>query len=155
MLKKMLTPIVMGIAFMGSAATVNADELDGILAIVTPAGGGDSIFIEIPKDCEECADNIADMKELVAQLGEHCGDLEAELEDLRNDCKGIKLPPSGTWAEKCDYVSKGMYLPLLKERQDCRDEHGDLIKVQRKVKGYCYGAPLYCGNIEGFPEIYW
>ena len=149
MLKQMLTPIIMGVAFIGMAATVNASELpDGVLAEV-----GDGIFIQVPTDCEECAGNIWDMKELVTQLGEHCADLEHELQEMRHDCKGHTggLP----FSLGCDAYSKGMYLPLLAARQDCRDDSGDLVKVRNKVEHYCYGAPLYCGKISGFPEIYW
>jgi hypothetical protein len=154
MLTKMLAPVVMGIAFIGTASTVNADDLDGILAVITPAGGGDSVFIEIPTDCDQCKDNVDDMKELVQQLQEHCADLEGELEDMRDDCKGLinGSTPGATWRDKCDNVSGGIYSALLTERQDCRDESADLVNVRNKVQHYCYGAPLYCGNIAGWPN---
>jgi len=155
MLKKMLTPIVMGMAFMGMAATVNVaiaeDVVDSMQVLVDEM----SMITIPPATCEQCALNVKKAIGFVASMNDMCNALEQDLEETRSYCKTQSATPNTPFKAKCDALTDGFYSQQLADRQSCRDLLGSMVTTRNNVEHACYGAPLYCGNIPGFPGIYW
>lgn len=155
MLKKMLTPIVMGMAFMGMVATVNVAAADEDVDLMQVLVDEMSMITIPPANCVQCALNVKKAIGFVANMNDMCNALEQDLEETRSYCKTQSATPNTPFKAKCDALTDGFYSQQLADRQSCRDLLGSMVTTRNNVEHACYGAPLYCGNIAGFPEIYW